>query len=219
MSRANSGSVEPPVYGDYARGEVVPFIPDSATHVLDVGCGGGAFGALLKRVRKSVTVCGIEPNLDRARLAQSRLDEVICGYFPDDLPRRRFDVVIFNDVLEHLPDPWSTLRSARDYLDSNGTVIASIPNVRSVDVIADLLIRREWMYGDEGVMDRTHLRFFTRRSATRLFAEAGYTVLRCEGVNRDTSSRKIGRLLGFLRIPTELRYLQYVFVATPSGSS
>lgn len=83
--------------------------------------------------------------------------------------------MILADVLEHLADPWETLRQVRRVLAPGGTVVASIPNVRHWQVVRDLLEGR-WEYAEAGILDRTHRWFFTRRSLARLFEETGFTV-------------------------------------------
>jgi hypothetical protein len=105
----------------------------------------------------------------------------ITGSFPDDLPATEpFDCIVFNDVLEHMIDPWSVLATTRSLLSARGVVVASIPNIRHVSVLLPLLVRGRWSYMEWGVLDRTHLRFFTRRSMISMFEGAGYRVTHIE---------------------------------------
>jgi len=202
-------------YPDIARREMAALVPRDAQRILDVGCGRGGFGAAL-RAERPVEVWGIEPNRSAAEVAQSRLDVVLHGRFPDDLPiSAQFDCIVFNDVLEHMADPWSALRVSVRFLSSSGVVVASIPNVRHIDVLFDLAVRGDWPYQDQGILDRTHLRFFTVRSAQRLFEESGYVVERTELLNHDVSMRKLPRLLRALRIRNTFTGLQAGFVARP----
>jgi len=163
-------------YGDWERTEVVPFVPSAARSVLDVGCSFGAFGMSLKRDRPGIEVWGVEPNRGAASVAENRLDVVVNGSFPQDVPDRQFDCVVFNDVLEHLDDPWSALRRARRYLTPGGRLVASIPNVRHFSVLVPLLTQGRWTYRDTGILDRTHLRFFTRSTMIELFESTGWCV-------------------------------------------
>ena len=163
-------------YPDADRREVVKYIPVDAQKILDVGCWRGAFGAELKRQRPSVEVVGVEPNESAAAIASQRLDRVIAGRFPDDVHGGPFDCVVFNDVLEHFEDPWDALRSTAKLLCPGGRVVAVIPNVRHVRVTLPLVLAGRWEYMDTGILDRTHLRFFTRSSMLDLFETSGYDV-------------------------------------------
>ena len=111
--------------------------------------------------------------------AKGRLDEVHIGNVEQlDLPIEpaSLDVVLCLDVLEHLIDPWSTITRLATLLKPGGVLIASVPNVRHFRVVLPLLFRGQWKYADFGLMDRTHLRFFTRGSAIELLEAAGLRV-------------------------------------------
>ncbi|WP_076261469.1 class I SAM-dependent methyltransferase [Intrasporangium flavum] len=182
--------MQPPqqdVYVDNARLDVAPFVPPGARTVLDVGCGAGGFGVTLRRVLgPDARVVGIEAVPSQAAAAREGhgFDEVVEGYFPDALEGRteRFDAVFFNDVLEHLVDPWSVLRQVPPLLTDSGVVVAAIPSIQYAPVVLKLL-RGRWDYVDQGTLDRTHLRFFTRATMVEMFRDCGYDVLSCEGAN------------------------------------
>jgi SAM-dependent methyltransferase len=163
-------------YPDAPRSEVIPFLPLKARRFLDIGCGFGGFGSAIKAIRPNVYVCGVEPSEEAAAVAASRLDHVFVGDFPDDVPRERFDCLVFNDVLEHLVDPWSALRESHQFLEPNGRIVASIPNVRYLPVVMEIVLKGDFRYRDEGVLDRTHVRFFTKKSMVRMFDETGFVV-------------------------------------------
>ncbi len=132
-------------YDDCERREVVPFIPPGAKRILDVGCARGGFGALLT----DREVYGVEPNPEAATVAAKRYRHVYRGVFPDVVPEGEvFDCIIFNDVLEHLVDPYAAVRDCRDYLAMDGHVVASIPNMRYVQVLKRLLFNADWTYTD-----------------------------------------------------------------------
>jgi len=177
------------VYGWNPRPEVREFIPLEARLVLEVGCGQGAFGQTLReRLGPEAYLVGIDPVADLLQIARRAgyFDELVHGYFPDDLVgtvARGFDLIIFNDVLEHMVDPWATLRTCHDHLDRRGTIVATIPNLRYLPVMINLA-RGGFDYVESGVMDRTHLRFFTRNGMVRLFESSGYRVTGQRGVNR-----------------------------------
>ena len=140
-------------------------------NVLDVGCG---FATTSQKIREQGNhVVGIESNPDAVRVARARIDEVM----EKDLENvhgiyGRFDTIIFADVLEHVPWPARVLKSYLPLLEPHGTVIVSLPNVGLWSVRLSLLLGR-FHYQDTGVLDRTHLRFFTRRSAAEMLRSAG----------------------------------------------
>ncbi len=208
-------SVEAHPYGDWERPEMVPFVPEPATRILDVGCSTGSFGALLRRQRPDAEVWGVEPNEEAAAKAGERLTGVVCGRFPEAVEGQDFDCIVFNDVLEHMPDPWTALNEATSLLAPGGCVVASLPNVRNARVILNLAVRGRWTYEKTGILDRTHLRFFTRRSAIALFEESGYHVETAEMIALE-SHGKAHRLLSLLghRVD-EFRALQIAIRAVP----
>lgn len=176
--------VKPVSYFEETRGEMADFIPESCRRILDVGCGSGGFGALLKKER-AAEVWGVEPFESAAKLASVRLDRVIHEVFPPEggLPLGFFDCIIFNDVLEHMTDPELALRYARTLLSPGGIVVASIPNIRHFPTIWRLVIHGEWKYRDCGTLDKTHLRFFTRSSIDEAFQREGYSIQEITGIN------------------------------------
>lgn len=205
------------VYYSHSRTELLPFIPAGVKTVLDVGCGNGSFGTLLKQ-EYQCTVWGIEPDKSSALEAEKVLDRSINTLFSSSIPElagQKFDVIFFNDVLEHLADPSEALSICKDLLNSSGHIIASIPNIRWYPVILSLLRYQDFKYQASGVMDKTHLRFFTKKSMVRLFEECGYTVCQIRGINKD-SSFKFFNLLNFLLLGTQddMKYPQFAIVAT-----
>jgi SAM-dependent methyltransferase len=181
--------------------------------LLDVGCGRGGFGYALRRLRTDVgEIWGIEPHPDAANEAREQFDHVITGSYPADIPAgERFDVIVFNDVLEHMQDPAGVLRKTSSILTPDGTLVASIPNVRYWLVVRDLVLRGLWTYTETGPLDRSHLRFFTRSSAFDLFVSTGYAVARVE--HGYEIGRRSLRDRRYLLLPRDLRTLQYLFVA------
>lgn len=158
----------------HARPEVLELVPFSARRVLDVGCGAGGFGATLKN-RQTVEVHGVELVAEAAQIAKKHLDHVRNKTIEDalpDLPESYYDCIVAADVFEHLIDPWAVLSTLKNKLAPGGKIIASIPNIQNWEVISDLMQGR-WDYHNEGILDRTHLRFFTRKSVEELFWRAG----------------------------------------------
>ena len=148
----------------------------SGLRVLDAGCGFATTTARIQALGNQVT--GIDSSPEIERVAAQRLSRVVHGDVVDaDLGDEQFDVIIFADVLEHLPWPVGVLKRYLRWLAPGGSVIISLPNVGLWSVRFAHLFGR-WEYDETGVLDRTHLRFFTGRSARWLISEAGLEVVR-----------------------------------------
>lgn len=206
-------------YPDTPRTEMLRFVPLIAQTVLDVGCARGAFGNALKSARPKVVVHGVEPDFSSKAVAQQRLDKVFHGLFPDalsmaDNERILYDCIVFNDVLEHVTEPQMLLAATQRLLAPSGHVIASIPNVRFAPVVLSLLIRGRWEYTDQGVLDRTHLRFFTRKSIKDLFIDNGWVLADMTRLNVPGSRRFpfLARMLE--RIARDFSCPQFAVIAT-----
>jgi 2-polyprenyl-3-methyl-5-hydroxy-6-metoxy-1,4-benzoquinol methylase len=205
-------------YYRQTREEMLDFVPDSARRLLDIGCGEGGFGETVKRRMPACETWGIEPVASAAAIAATKNDRVVCGSFDSelDLPPSYFDVVTMNDVLEHLPRPEPALALAKAVLKADGSLIISVPNVRYYLNVRDLLFRKDWRYTDFGILDRTHLRFFTMRSAVRTVEENGFHVLHAQGVNRDRLKLHYRLLLGMTgRFLDDMAFPQIAIVAKP----
>ena len=162
---------------------MVQFILESnrkrKARVLEVGCATGFFGAFLKE--RGFEVWGVETSALQAKRAAKRLDQVYIGCIEDFLKSDEcleagsFDYVVFGDVLEHLASPLDVLKSCADILAPDGAILASIPNVAHLAVRL-MLLEGRWEYVRFGILDDTHLRFFTRKSIVELFSDAGYSI-------------------------------------------
>ena len=174
-------------YDDQPRTEVIALIERPPEMVLEIGCAAGATGLAIRQKYPGVTYVGVEIDEGAAEKARSCLDRVICGDIenmaPDDadLPKETFDLVICNDVLEHLYDPWKVLNFLRDRLKTGGRIIASIPNVQNLSVVLNL-IGGNWTYTPFGLLDATHIRFFTLPEIQRMFECGGFRILACTSV-------------------------------------
>jgi 2-polyprenyl-3-methyl-5-hydroxy-6-metoxy-1,4-benzoquinol methylase len=206
-------------YGNPPRSEMLKYLPAGATCVLDVGCHKGGFGRALKQAGVA-TVWGVEPNPETATEARQHLDTVVTGFFAaDTVPDHQFDAIFFNDVLEHMPEPEAALRVAAAKLKPGGVVVASIPNIRHIDNLMHILRDKDFRYEDSGIRDRTHLRFFTKKSIPRLFADGGYDIRKLDGINESWWSPSPLRRLAFRLWGTgyleDTRFVQYAVVAQP----
>jgi 2-polyprenyl-3-methyl-5-hydroxy-6-metoxy-1,4-benzoquinol methylase len=154
------------------------FVPNGPNVVMDLGCGAGRFGRGLLESNKAAEVVGVEVFEPAAMEARKYYRTVHVGDIELlELPyRKEFDVVICGDVLEHLKEPSKVIEQARHWLKDGGRIVCCVPNVRYWRIWRDLVLRGEWKYVSEGIMDQTHLRFFTRRSFRRLLAEASFVV-------------------------------------------
>ena len=168
--------VDRPLDPDEVPGIVAKMIP-IGSRVLDVGCGGGMLTKVLSDACHGEFV-GIEPDHARAERAAERGLNILVGLFNREIVRelRPFDIVLLADVLEHLTNPQAMLMTCREVLKPRGAIIISVPNVAHWSVRAELLQGR-FRYQPTGIMDATHLRWFTVSSAKSLIASAGFKVV------------------------------------------
>jgi glycosyltransferase involved in cell wall biosynthesis/SAM-dependent methyltransferase/Tfp pilus assembly protein PilF len=169
---------DPDGYYQCPRPELMPHIPLHAQRVLDVGCGAGAFGLSLKRQAGVKFVAGLEIVPAAAEKARRVLDEVVLGNIEEmDLPweENTFDCIVCADVLEHLIEPVPAIQKLAKLLTPEGVLVISMPNTQFYEAVA-MLSYGQWTYMDKGIMDRTHLRFYTRSALAKLMADAGMQV-------------------------------------------
>jgi 2-polyprenyl-3-methyl-5-hydroxy-6-metoxy-1,4-benzoquinol methylase len=162
----------------YSSHSVILSLLQSADNrrALDVGAAHGYLAASLRA--RGFHVTAIEGNPDLAREAANHCEEVIVADLDGPLPdlRSRFDVILYGDVLEHLKDPKAVLMSINQNLKPDGIVIISLPNIANLYIRLQLLMGK-FDYQDRGILDRTHLHFFTRKTFCELLDEAGLEVL------------------------------------------
>lgn len=166
-------------YYSHVRTDILPLLSGPYAQVLELGCGRGHTLAHLKQKGLAGRTVGCELSAEAGEAARSRVDEVVVTDLEDQaplFPDGRFDLLLCLDVLEHLRDPWLQLQRFCRWVRPGGVVIGSLPNVRYFAVVWDLLVRARWEYVDAGILDRTHLRFFTRRSTIALFDQARLAV-------------------------------------------
>jgi 2-polyprenyl-3-methyl-5-hydroxy-6-metoxy-1,4-benzoquinol methylase len=196
---------------------MLKYIPPRVRTTLDFGCGCGGFSSLVKE-RFGTEAWAVEIEPAAALAASQKLDKVIHGdalAALAQIPDNYFDCVILCDVIEHLVDPYSLLLAVKAKLTSNGVVVASIPNIRYYRAFVKFAVHGDWQYTDQGILDRTHLRFFTRKSIIDTFEQLGYVILVLEGIHA-TSSRTY-RLLNAVLFNklADMRHLQFAVVAKP----
>ncbi|HEX42366.1 MAG TPA: class I SAM-dependent methyltransferase [Phycisphaerales bacterium] len=198
------------------RHDMLKYIPPAARTCLELGCGAGRFSELVKATFGAET-WAVEISEQAAAQAATRLDKVLHGdatQAMDRLPDRYFDCVIAFDILEHLLGPAALLDAVKAKLRPGGVVVASIPNVRYYRVLADLVVHGDWEYKEHGILDNTHLRFFTRKSIVRMFDSLGYRIQQIEGIH-PTSSRTFRMLNAcLLTFLADARYKHFAVVAS-----
>ena len=186
-------------------------------YVLDVGCHTGILGAVLKK-DKSATVIGIDVDAAALQIARSRISEALllnveeAGWEQVLITQgwKQFDVILFGDVLEHTRDPESILMAAKKLLKPGGRIVVSIPNVAHWRVRLGLLLGN-FQYTESGILDKTHLRFFTSKTGRELLNRCGYTITASDVAGYDLPHWLIRLLPGLLAI-------QLVFAATPTST-
>ena len=209
-------------YHHNSRAEMLEFIPASCQRLLDVGCHAGDFGAYVKE-RRHAEVWGLDSNLQALELAKVKLDHAIGHRFDEtaDVPDHYFDVITFNDVLEHFSDPAPALQLCKRKLRPGGVVVCSIPNIRHIDNLEHLLFEMDWRYEESGIRDQTHLRFFTKKSIVRTMEINGFDIVTIIGINpRFWSQGKYWRRAMFRLMPgwtDDMKYIQFAVVARPRG--
>jgi 2-polyprenyl-3-methyl-5-hydroxy-6-metoxy-1,4-benzoquinol methylase len=157
-------------------------VPADALHILDAGCSNGALGRQLKADAPKRRVEGIEYSQTYCREAAGFLDHVVNADlnsfdWTEAFPRDRFDCIIFADVLEHLVNPWHTLRHAANRLKPGGCIIVSLPNIRHVSALRAIFLGGTFPRLSRGLFDETHLRWFTFRDSLKLLDDAGLTLV------------------------------------------
>jgi len=215
--------MQAPQQSDYhgnIRNELKPFLPSNAKTILEIGCASGVFSEHFENCE----YWGVEYNPETAAQAVAKLDKVLVGSFDDvadDLPDGYFDTVLCNDVIEHMPDHDAFLQSIQSKMTVDGRLYASIPNVRYFDNLRSLIFGKDWEYGDYGILDRTHLRFFTFKSLKRTLLQQGYELEVFEGINSGLPKkwwrigrRSLVRRLLVLLFGADSKYLQIYFVAS-----
>ena len=182
-----------PIYSTFCRSEIIDLINNvkkEKIKVLEVGAACGNTLLKISNINKTAKLYAIELNKSSAEIASTFAEVINIDVEKEEIPYEEsfFDCIIFADVLEHLYNPEKVLKSFKKYLKKDGIIVASIPNVMHISVVKDLL-RGFWTYSEAGILDNTHIRFFTFNEIKQMFGNAGYnklvfaktkTILSCE---------------------------------------
>ncbi len=180
MQQQTSDSASHPLsqYYHFVRTQIGPLLPENPRNILEVGAASGGTLRWLKSLFPRAHTTGVEINEALLPELGQNVDTAIIGAVEDVVPQLgRYDLILALDVLEHLVDSLGTLRQLVALLETGGHVIVSLPNVAHWRVSVPLLLRRQFEYQDAGILDRTHLRFFTEASAVDLLNQAGLVVV------------------------------------------
>ncbi len=182
-----------PDYYDRRRIDLFALCPEISGSVLDVGCGSGATMQHLLEMGVQ-DVHGVEYCESACNLAQEKgLRVVRADIEKDPLPflEKSFDFIIFGDVLEHLYDPWKTLVRFKSFLKDEGVVLASIPNIKNYRILKKMIFRDEFSYTDSGILDFTHIRFFTKKESIKMFESCSFEIFKTEYTKKNHKFWKI----------------------------
>lgn len=191
-------------YHASCRREMLKFITNNPETVLEIGCREGLFIKVLKENYEITDSWGVEPDETVTEKAKKNIDNIICDFFTKDtnIPDNYFDLIVFNDVLEHIYDPWEMLIMTKSLLKKNGIVIASIPNINNKRLLKKLILNDNFEYKEAGILDITHIRFFTKKTIQKLFIDTGYEIIKMDDIK--TRKKRIKyKILDFL---TQGRY-------------
>lgn len=181
------------------REEILPLLPvGPIDRALDLGCGSGETSGFLKESGRFKWVCGVEGSPEAAEVARKRIDQVLIGDIEKieyPFAKESFDVILALDILEHLVDPWTLLKTLKQLLKPDGRLIVSLPNVRHCSVLVPLIFFGDWRYSQEGLLDSTHIRFFTKKTAQRMFLNEGFQI---EKMDQTGGKRSLSGLINRL---------------------
>ena len=193
------------------RNELEKFIPSNVKTVLEVGCGEGGFRASFDN---NVEYWGVEPNKEVSEIAESKLYKVFNATYEEveqDIPESYFDLIVCNDVIEHMVDHDYFFKNIKDKMKEDGKLLISIPNVRFINNLYNLIFKKDWKYEEEGILDKTHLRFFTKKSLVDTLKGHRYKINNFEGINK-LNPKGFKKMIKYLLLLTgneDTLYLQF----------
>ena len=196
------------------RKDLLKLIPEGVSSVLDVGCGEGGLGRLLRERNAATKLVAVEVNKKAASEAAKFYDKVeVCDIQDGNLPfgEECFDCIVCGDVLEHLYNPWEAISVIKRHLRPDSLLIVSLPNIRYYRVLRELVFKGNWTYKPSGILDWSHVRFFTLKEMQKMFNDAGYLIEKTIPViGGSKDMKKLNKLL-FCKL-NDFMAKQYIFV-------
>jgi 2-polyprenyl-3-methyl-5-hydroxy-6-metoxy-1,4-benzoquinol methylase len=184
--------IKPQTYFTGTRNDVLQFLKKGDLKVLEIGCGSGATLSMLKSLGYATLVHGVELVDDIANLSDKSIDRMYVGDISNDmsfLTNDFYDVILCLDVLEHLSDPNQVVLDLSQKLKSDGSFIVSVPNIRNIKILFNLIFLGRFRYEKYGLMDKTHLKWFTRSSAIELLKNDYLQFIKCKITNMTLLSK------------------------------
>ena len=203
-------------YFSGTRHDIIKLVPEGSNKVLEIGCGAGNTLVELKKLGKAEYCAGVDI-IDMNQ--KSKLNDFVLADIENEelpLPQRYFDVIICADVLEHLKDPWATLDKLKTYLKKDGILIASLPNIREIKTVFNIVVKGDSKYVEADILDKTHLRFFCKKNMIDLFEKRGFVIQKITHNLDPKSKRYMLNKLTF-GIIEEFLVIQYLIAAKISN--
>jgi len=212
------------IYFDNVRKDLLDLIPDDNKNktILEIGAGGANTLIYAKKNGYAQNIYGVELfKIENSNQTNSLLEKFILGDIEKtELPfeNNKFDVIICGDVLEHLIDPYTIIAKLKSFLKDDGVIIASIPNIREYKTMKTIFFKGDFKYTDSGILDKTHLRFFTKKNMIDLFKNNNYTIKNIVSSNKGDAMRFFKKLR-FFKLFLQLFFeefftVQYFIVAS-----
>ena len=209
------------IYFGNVRTQIEPLLAPRAERVLEIGCSSGETLRWLKGTGRAGRAWGIELFEPAAVAARAHAEEVLVGnaetLIGGAFGTEQFDLILCLDVLEHMVDPWRFVDTLQHRLAPGGRLVISVPNIRCIKVLLPLVLLGRFRYQEHGILDRTHLRFFTRESALALAAPSMLKVERwLRYMPPNLSKLGMANLLT-LGLARDLIATQYLIASTHKG--
>ena len=210
-------------YFGNVRKELLSLIPEENRNgdLLEIGAGNGNTLLYAQENGYAKNIYGIELfEIEDSNQNSDLFSDFVIGdieKIPFPFQKSKFDVILLGDVLEHLIDPYTTLKNLKQYLKDDGVIVASIPNIREWNTMKSIFFKGDFKYEESGILDKTHLRFFAKKNIIDLFEDNDFNILKIIGSNRKFVQKYIRRLQFFrllmLLIFDEFMNTQYFVVA------
>nr|WP_321356660.1 class I SAM-dependent methyltransferase [uncultured Draconibacterium sp.] len=202
-------------YYEDPRNEMEYFLTSAPKRSIEFGCSNGIFSERVKKKYKTET-WGIDIDKESTDIAKTKMDKVFCGdalEIIEELPENYFDCLICNDFIEHVPSDRDFFKKIKKCLTDDAVLICSLPNIRHWKHFVRYFFLKDWKYKSHGILDYTHLRFYTKKSMKRAIKEWGFETELIKGIRPTKSPFFYLFCLITLNFIGDMRYLQYAFRA------